>query len=63
MVKDYILLKVLNTWVLRESMHNHSWQNHVNDLSITLNRANAFHFKMRKFVANFDSYLSYCLGS
>ena len=27
---------------------NLSWQNHVNDLSTKLNRANAFLFKMRK---------------
>ena len=49
---------------------NHSWQYHVNDLSVKLNRANAFLFKMRKCVsckilrsiyfAIFDSYLSYC---
>ena len=47
---------------------NLSWQYHVNDLSITLNRANALLFKMRKLVslkilksiyfAIFDSYLS-----
>ena len=49
---------------------NLSWKNHVNDLSIKLNRANAFLFKMRKYVSLkilrsicfviFDSYLSYC---
>ena len=49
---------------------NLSWQYHVNDLSIKLNRANALFFKMRKYVslkilrsiyfAIFDSYLSYC---
>ena len=49
---------------------NLSWQYHVNDLSIKLNRANALPFKMRKYVilkilksiyfAIFDSYLSYC---
>ena len=49
---------------------NLSWQYHVNDLSVKLNRANALLFKMRKYVsckilrsicfANFDSYLSYC---
>ena len=49
---------------------NLTWQHHVNDLSIKLNRANAFLFKMRKYVslkilrsiyfAIFDSYLSYC---
>ena len=47
-----------------------SWQYHVNDLSIKLNRANALLFKMRKYFslkilrsiyfAIFDSYLSYC---
>ena len=47
-----------------------SWQYHVNDLPIKLNRANALFFKMRKYVsfkilksiyfAIFDSYLSYC---
>ena len=47
-----------------------SWQYHVNDLSIKLNRANVLLFKMRKYVslkifkstyfAIFDSYLSYC---
>ena len=49
---------------------NLSWQHHVNDLSIKLNRANALLFKMRKYVslkilrsiyfAIFDYYLSYC---
>ena len=49
---------------------NLSWQYHVNDLSIKLNRANALLFKMRKYVslkilrsiyfAIFNSYLSYC---
>ena len=47
-----------------------NWENHVNDLSIKLNRANVLLFKMRKYVslkilrsiyfAIFDSYLSYC---
>ena len=47
-----------------------SWQYHVNDLSVKLNRANALLFKMGKYVsykilrstyfAIFDSYLSYC---
>ena len=47
-----------------------NWKYHVNDLFIKLNRANAFLFKMRKYVslkrlrsiyfAIFDSYLSYC---
>ena len=49
---------------------NLTWQHHVNDLSIKLNRANALLFKMRQYVslkvlrpiyfAIFDSYLSYC---
>ena len=49
---------------------NLSWQYHVNDLSIKLNRANALLFKMRKYAsfkilrlinsAIIDSYLSYC---
>ena len=49
---------------------NLTWQHHVNDLSIKLNRANALLFKMRKcaslkilrsiYFAIFDSYLSYC---
>ena len=47
---------------------NFSWQYHVNDISVKLNRGNAVLFKMRKYVkilrpiyfANFDSYLSYC---
>ena len=49
---------------------NLTWQHHVNDLSIKLNRANALLFKMRKCVslkilrhiyfAIFDPYLSYC---
>ena len=51
---------------------NLTWQHHVNDLSIKLNRANALPFKIRKYFslkilrsnyfAIFDSYLSYrCL--
>ena len=50
---------------------NLSWQYHVNDLSVKLNRANAVLFKMRKYVsckilrsiylAIFDSYLYCCL--
>ena len=51
---------------------NLTWQHHVNDLSIKLNRANALLFKMRKYAslkilrsiyfAIFDSYLPYrCL--
>ena len=49
---------------------NLSWEYHLNDLSIKLNRAHALLFKMRKYVslkilrsiyfAIFDSYLSYC---
>ena len=49
---------------------NLSWQYHVNDLSIKLNRANALLFKMREYVslkilrfiyfAIFNFYLSYC---
>ena len=49
---------------------NLSWQYHVNDLSIKLNRANALLFKIRKHVslkilrsiyfAILDSYLPYC---
>ena len=49
---------------------NLTWQHHVNDLSIKLNRANALLFKMRKYAspkilrsiyfAIFDSYLFYC---
>ena len=49
---------------------NLSWQYHVSDLSIKLNRDNARLFKMRKYVnlkifrsiyfAIFESYLSYC---
>ena len=49
---------------------NLTWQHHVNDLSIKLNRANALLFKIRKYVspkllrsiyfAIFDSFLSYC---
>ena len=49
---------------------NLTWQHHVNDLSIKLNRANAVLLKMRKYVslkilrsiyfAIFHSYLSYC---
>ena len=71
MVKDYILPKVLNTWVLGVTIYtNLTWQHHVHDLSNKLNRANAFLFKMRKYVspkisrsihlAIFDSYLAYC---
>ena len=48
---------------------NLTWQHHVSDLSIKLNRANALLFKIRKYInlkilgfiyfAIFDSYLSY----
>ena len=47
-----------------------TWQHHVNDLSIKLNRANSLLFKIRKYVSRkilrsiyfaiFDSHLSYC---
>ena len=47
-----------------------TWQHHVNDLSIKLNRVNALLFKTRRYIspkilrsiyfAIFDSYLSYC---
>ena len=49
---------------------NLTWQHHVNDLPIKLNRANALLFRMRKYVSLkilrsiyfdiFNSYLSYC---
>ena len=49
---------------------NLTWQHHINDLSIKLNRANTLLFKIRKYVspkilrsiyfAIFDSHLSYC---
>ena len=49
---------------------NLTWQHHVNDLSIKLNRANALLLKIRKYdspkilrsiyFAIFDSHLSYC---
>ena len=49
---------------------NLTWQYHVNDLPIKLNRANALLFRMRKYVSLkilrsiyfdiFNSYLSYC---
>ena len=54
---------------------NLTWQHHINDLSIKLNRANAVLFKIRKYVspkilrsicfAIFDSFISLlsCLGS
>ena len=67
MVKHYILLK---SYLGVKIDTNLSWQYHVNDLSIKLNRANVLLFKMRKLVslkilksiyfAIFDSYLSYC---
>ena len=56
-----------------ESVKNHtnlSWQYHINDLSIKLNRANTLLFKIRKYAslkilrsiyfAIFDCYLAYC---
>ena len=56
---------MLNLWVWQIDA-NLSWQYHVNDLSVKLNRANALLFKMRKYVsckilksiyfAIFDSY-------
>ena len=49
---------------------NLTWQHHINDLSIKLNRTNVLLFKIRKYVspkilrsicfAIFDSHLSYC---
>ena len=58
------------TYLGVKSDTNLSWQYHVNDLSIKLNRANGLLFKMRKYVslkilrsiyfAICDSYLSYC---
>ena len=49
---------------------NHTWDHHINDLSIKLNRANSLLFKTRSYVspkilrfiyfASFDSHLSYC---
>ena len=49
---------------------NLTWQHHINDLFVKLNRANALLFKMRKYIslkilrsiyfAIFDSSLSYC---
>ena len=49
---------------------NLTWQHHVNDISMKLNKANALLFKIRKYVspkvlrsnyfAIFDSHLSYC---
>ena len=49
---------------------NLTWQHHINDISIKLNRTNALLFKMRKYArpkilrsiyfAIFESYLSYC---
>ena len=48
----------------------YTWQHHVKDLSIKLNRANALLFKMRKivsfktlrsiYITIFNSYLSFC---
>ena len=61
---------MLNIYLDVKIDKNLSWQYHVNDLSIKLNRANALLFKIRKYVslrilrsiyfAIFDSYLSYC---
>ena len=49
---------------------NLTWQHHVNDLSIKLNRVNALLFKMIKYVSlrilrsiYFATFDSYCLGS
>ena len=49
---------------------NLTWQHHINDLLIKLNRANALLFKIKKYIspkilrsiyfAIFDSHLSYC---
>ena len=69
MVKDYNPIKSIKCLGVKIDA-NLTWQHHVNDLSIKLNRANALLFKMRKYVspkilrsiyfAIFDSYLSYC---
>ena len=40
---------MLRTWVCKIDT-NLSWQYHVNDLSIKLNRANALLLKMRQYV-------------
>ena len=68
MVKDYPTESVKYLGVKIDT--NLSWQYHVNDLSVKLNRANALFFKMKKYIslkilrsinfAIFDSYLSYC---
>ena len=34
-----------------------TWQNHINDLSVKLNRTNALLFKIKKFVENIKIYL------
>ena len=70
MVKDYIYPTESVKYLGVKIDTNLTWQHHVNDLSIKLNRANALLFKMRKYVspkilrsiyfAIFDSYLSYC---
>ena len=62
-----IATDILTLWTITTNL---SWQYHLNDISIKLNRANALLFKMRKYVslkilrsiyfAIFDSYLSYC---
>ena len=68
MVKDYPTESVKYLGVKIDT--NLSWQYHVNDLSVKLNRANALFFKMKKYIslkilrsiyfAIFYSYLSYC---
>ena len=68
MVKDYATESVKYLGVKIDT--NLTWQHHVNDLSIKLNRAKALLFKIRKYVspkilrsiyfAIFDSHLSYC---
>ena len=68
MVKDDILLKVLNTWGWKKLIQTSS--QYVIDLSIKLNRVIALIFKMRKYVSpkilrsiyfsNFKIRLSYC---
>ena len=68
MVKDYPTESVKYLGVKIDT--NLSWQYHVNDLSVKMNRANALFFKMKKYIslkilrsinfAIFGSYLSYC---
>ena len=67
-VKDYPTKSVKYLGVKIDT--NLTWQHHVNDLFIKLNRANALLFKIRKYVSHkilriiyfaiFDSHLSYC---